>query len=312
MLDSHRVAQAVTATTPANLEETGTALLEIDGQHVGEVVSIAETDLSGKQWFGVQFARADLTRSAMRLIEKGEAWVPGGASIGEIPLCRLDEIGQIGPDVRRLDDGFNRTSSITAYPLVDRHDTEKRRSIVCKPNLYLAPLAKPRGGQRPGYGDHLWQQSSRLLVAARIWLNTVRVVAMRSETSVLGRMWWPVSVEDATVEKALTVWINCSLGLLTLLAVRNTTRGGWVQLKKADLVRMPVLDPRSLTSPQLQEMSHLFDSLTAAEFERLANIAYCPARQALDDGITQILDLPDFSNLRHLLASEPVISNRRL
>ena len=41
-------------------------------------------------------------------------------------------------------------------------------------------------------------------------------------------------------------------------------------------------------------------------------MAHCPARQALDDGLTHILNLPDLSTLRHLLASEPVISNRRL
>ena len=41
-------------------------------------------------------------------------------------------------------------------------------------------------------------------------------------------------------------------------------------------------------------------------------MAHCPARQALDDGISQILNLPDLSTLRHLLASEPVISNQRL
>ena len=32
VLDAHRLAQAVTSTTPAKLEETGTALLEVDGQ----------------------------------------------------------------------------------------------------------------------------------------------------------------------------------------------------------------------------------------------------------------------------------------
>ena len=38
----------------------------------------------------------------------------------------------------------------------------------------------------------------------------------------------------------------------------------------------------------------------------------CPARQRLDDGISEILGLPDLGNLRRLLASEPVVSNERL
>ena len=77
------MAQAVTASTPANLEETGTALLEVDGRHVGEVVSIPESKFAHKQWFGVQFARADVTRSAVRLLDDGEVWVPGGETNAE-------------------------------------------------------------------------------------------------------------------------------------------------------------------------------------------------------------------------------------
>ena len=46
VLDAHRVAQAIAATPPAELEGTGTALLEVDGRHVGEVVSIAESQLA--------------------------------------------------------------------------------------------------------------------------------------------------------------------------------------------------------------------------------------------------------------------------
>ena len=42
VLDAHRVAQAITTTTPAMFEGTGTALLEVDGRHVGEMVSVPE------------------------------------------------------------------------------------------------------------------------------------------------------------------------------------------------------------------------------------------------------------------------------
>ena len=312
VLDAHRVAQAITVTKPARLEGTGTALLEVDGQHVGEVLSIPESKLASKKWSGVQFARADLIRSALKLLDDGEAWVPGEGESANIPLCRVDELGQVGPDRRRLVDGFDRTSSVTAYPLVAGHDTEQRKSLICSPDAYLSPLAEPRGGQRPGYGDHLWQQSSHLLVAERLWLETTRVVAMWSEDRVLSNVWWPIRVENHTTEKALVVWLNSSLGLLTILTQRTSTRGGWVAMKKADLEELPVLDTRSLSSDQLDGLSDLFDEMAEAEFERLPGMAHCPARRLLDDGISQILSLPDLGKLRELMASEPVVSNRRL
>ena len=312
VLDAHRMAQAITRTAPSRLEEMGTALLEIDGRHVGEMVSIPESKLANKKWSGIQFARADVLRSALRLLDDGEVWVPGEGASVNVPLCRFDQLGQVGPDRRRLVDGFDRTDSVTAYPLVAGHDTEQRKVMTCSPDSYLSPLTKPRGGQRPGYGDHLWQQSSHLLVAERLWLETTRVVAMRSETRVLSNVWWPVQVQNEPMEKALTVWLNSSLGLLTLLAQRTSTRGGWVAIKKGDLEELPVLDLRQLTIEQLQGMADLFDGLAEAEFERLPGMVECAARRSLDDGLSQILGLPDLENLRRLLASEPVVSNRRL
>ena len=83
-------------------------------------------------------------------------------------------------------------------------------------------------------------------------------------------------------------------------------------MKKADLEQLPVLDLSRLSASQLQELGDLFDSLAEGEFERLPGMAHCPARRSLDDGISRILDLPDLANIRSLLASEPVVSNRRL
>ena len=312
VLGAHRTARAITTTMPAKYEETGTALLEVDGQHVGEVFSIPESRLAGKKWAGVQFARADVIRSALRLMQDSEALVPGDGQPVGISLCRLGEVGQVGPDRRRLVDGFDRTSSLTAYPIVAGHDTEQRKSLVCSPDAYLSPLVKPRGGQRPGYGDHLWRQSSRLLVAERLRLDTARVVAMRSATRVLSNVWWPVRVESASDEKGLAVWLNSSPGLLTILAQRTSTEGGWVAMKKADLEELPILDLRRLSPRQFQGLSDLFDEMAEEEFERLPAMAHCPARRLLDEGISKILGLPDLGKLRELLASEPVVSGRRL
>ena len=310
--DAHRIAQAISMTTPAKLEETGTALLEVDGKHVGEVVSIPAAWIAGKKWSGVQFARADLVRSATRLLNDGEVWVPGETATSEVPLCRLDALGQVGPDRRRLVDGFDRTSSVTSYPLVEGHDSEQRKSMTCSPDSYLSPLTVPKGGQKPGYGERLWQQAARLLISERLRLNTVRVASMRVDTRVLSNVWWPVKLEDESAEKALSVWLNSSLGLLTIMAERTSTEGSWVAMKKADLEELPVLDTRRLSESQLRRLSDLFDEMSEAEFERLPGMADCTARRRLDDGISEILGLPELGNLRRLLASEPVVSNRRL
>ena len=128
----------------------------------------------------------------------------------------------------------------------------------------------------------------------------------------LSNVWWPIQVEDDATEKALAVWLNSSLGLLTILAQRTSTRGGWVAMKKADLEELPVLDARSLSPVQLKGLSDLFDDIAEREFKRLPGMADCPARRSLDEGISRILGLPDFGTLRDLLASQPVVGSQRL
>ena len=75
---------------------------------------------------------------------------------------------------------------------------------------------------------------------------------------------------------------------------------------------MPVLDVRKLADKQIAELSKLFDDLAEDGFERLPAMVDCPTRTKLDEGLSEILSLPDLVGLRRLLASEPVVSNRRL
>ena len=227
-------------------------------------------------------------------------------------MCPLGDLGQVGPDVRDVWDGFQATDVITAYPMVSGNDTEQRKRIATKPDKHLAPLVEPRKGRRLKPAVQLWNKAGRLLIAERLWLETARVAAMWSETPVLSNVWWPVRADDEADEKALAVWLNSSLGLLSLLAVRTTTRGSWVKLKKAELETLPVLDVRALGEEQREGLAGLFEAMAGEEFERLPAMAHCPARAALDAGVARILGLPDLGGLRRLLASEPVVSNRRL
>ena len=132
-------------------------------------------------------------------------------------------------------DGFERTDTVTAYPMVANHDTEQRTRLVTEPDAYLAPLAKPRPGRRLKPLDELWSKAGRLFVAERLRLDTTRIVAMRSETKALSNVWWPIRVGDVTVEKALTVWLNSSLGLLTVLTRRTTTERRMGRRKESPL-----------------------------------------------------------------------------
>ena len=142
--------------------------------------------------------------------------------------------------------------------------------------------------------------------------NDPETIREEGVTRVPSNVWWPIRVQDAPTEKALAVWLNSSLGLLTILTQRTSTEGGWVAMKKADLEELPVLDTHSLSEAQLTSLLDLFDETAETEFERLPGMADCSARRTLDAGISQVLGLPNLATLRSMLASEPVVSNRRL
>ena len=312
VIDAQKIAQAVETTAPARIEEDGTSLLSVDGRHLGEVMLMPSDQILDERWLGVQFARADVTRIASRLLREGSVRMPGAKEAGSVPLTTLTELGQVGPDVRDVWDGFERTQSVTAYEMIDGHDTNKRTTLLAEPDNHLSPLTAPRPRRKLKPLDLLWPKAGKLLIGERLWLNTCRTIAICTPRQVLSNVFWPVNVGDTGHERPLALWLNSSLGLLSLLATRNTTRGPWVKLKKADLAEMPILDVRQLSQDQLDAFNNLFEQLAEHHFLPLPEMAEDPTRAALDDGLANILNLPNLSPLRRLLASEPVISNRRL
>ena len=312
VIDAHKMSQAITSTAAAQVGGAGVGLLRVDGQPAGEMLSVPTPALAGSAWLGVQFARADLIRAASSLLNDGKVRVPGRRRRPVVPMRRVREIGRLGPDRRDLLDGFDPVDTVTAYEMVRGNDAKKRATLLTEPDAWLAPLTAPKPGRRLKRVDQLWPQAATLLIAERLWLNSARAVAMRVTRPVLSNVYWEFKVGNASHERALALWLNSTLGVLSLLATRTTTRGPWVALKKADLELMPVLDVGKLTRRQLNALDQLFDQIAEDEFLRLPEMADDPTRAVLDDGLSSILNLPNLEPLRRLLASEPVVSNQRL
>ena len=47
-------------------------------------------------------------------------------------------------------------------------------------------------------------------------------------------MWWPLRLRGGNddAEKAMIVWLNSTLGIISLLSYRVPTEGSWVKFKK--------------------------------------------------------------------------------
>jgi hypothetical protein len=290
--------------TPVTVEGEGVSVIGGPSGKLAEMVSFPR--LMGKQnWYGALFAQTELIR-VCRLLGEGTLHIPGKGDAVPVPLCRLDVLGDIGPDRKRIHEGFNfTTNELTPYPGFWGHKAERVRTIAQTPNGHLSVrLDSPRG---PNYGPHLWERAGRILLVERLWPVTQRVLAVGFDTPILGNTWWSLQAKSLSrdQEKALLMWANCSLALLLYFGRRVVTRSAWMQMKQPAWQAMPVLDVKKLSSKQLASLTAAYDSLSNQNLESLAQLKVDPVRSEIDLAISRALKIPEFSFIRDLLDREP-------
>jgi len=259
------------------------------------------------------FAQSELIRSAY-FLSKGQIYVPGKGCIGTLSLCRLMDIATLGPDPRDVYDGFDLSNEKTAFPSFWGHDSVAVNTMAQSPNMHLVPLAKAKPGRNLRKIELLWPRAGRLLIAQRPRLNTKSMAAVRLNVPVLCDVWWPVTLSNHSEEdeKILTLWLNSTLGLLSLWSNREDTQGAWVQFKKPVLGLMPILNISSLSDVQRDSLLSAYDRLSQEKLLPFPSMAQDSIRTAIDTAITETLGLPDISVLRELLGQEPAVCLRPL
>jgi hypothetical protein len=306
------VASLVRNATGASLDDpSGSEELRTPALKYGEMIQISGDDMRRGNWNeGAAFAQTELCRAAHYLWQ-GKVFRPGVGAVGNIPLTKLKAIADIGPDRRDIHDGFKPTDQETEYPAVWGHDTTSVQCIAQKPNKHLIALARAKKGRNLRDAHLLWTRSGRLLIAERLRLTTTRVVAIHTSEKVLSNTWWPVATDggDKSTDKILALWLNSSLGLLSLIASRVDTQGPWIDLKKPILEEMLVIDPRKLSTDAKKKMTSAYDGLCSTEIQALPHIAEDGVRNKIDQLVADALGVDDdLSVLRALLGNEPIIS----
>jgi hypothetical protein len=289
---------------PTTIEGSGLTTVRGPSGKLGELISLPPAK-GTENWTGALFAQSDLMRACWTL-QQGALRVPGYKDTVHVPMCRLDALGALGPDRKRIHEGFKvTTDDWTPHPAFWGHESAAVRTIAQKPNARLAVwLESPRG---PDYGPHLWERAGRILLVERLWPITHRVLAVGFDCKILGNTWWALKSETLTEhqEKALLLWLNSSLSLLLYFGRRVVTRSAWMQMKQPAWESMPVLDVRTLTSNQLATLARCYDSLAQQNLQPLAQLHSDPVRSQIDRAITDVLLIPEPVFIRELLEREP-------
>ncbi|MDD9802701.1 MAG: hypothetical protein OXU53_09135 [Deltaproteobacteria bacterium] len=243
----------------------------------------------------------------------------GAGQVAANPNLRaLGEFAEIGPDRRRIWDGFKQAKRRTEYPAFWGHSTEERCGLKASPNMFLSPIHEERSqqgttatrGRHKDYPDHLWSWGSgRICFAERVQLNVVRVFAVLIDEPVLANVWWTLRLKDENADtlRALTAWLNSSYAIAAFLLLQTPTRGEWTGIKKHPAQNFPVPDLSNSTI--VKTLAEAFESQKQADFAPLPQLKADPARHALDEAcVRAIPGLPDPAPLRRRIAAEPFVA----
>jgi hypothetical protein len=305
------VAERIRGCQPARLASKGTtSLLGAEGRKLAEVVTLPPAK-GTDQWVGVQFAQTLALRTAV-MLEEGKLIVPG-QSASPVGLCSLEELGSLGPDRKRVHEGFTTSETDwSPYPAFWNHDAKKVLSLKQSPNTWLTPWEQsPRG---PDYGPRLlWPRAGRILLVERVRTTTHRVLAVGFDQVVLGNTCWPLRTElTPEQEKVLLLWLNSTPALLLMLSRRVTTEGAWMQVKQPAWATMPVLDVRTLPASSLAQLAAAYDAVCTKKLLALAKLDSDPVRAEIDGALSATLGFPDMGLLRQLIAREPGLTGKGL
>ncbi len=300
----------VNASDAVSVEGEGMTSFGSSAMKFGEIVHAPPRKETGN-WTGALFAQTDLFR-IFRKLQNGQLHLPGEKTTA-LPLCSLDELGDLGPDRKRIHEGFKVSKDDwSPYPGFWGHRSDSVTTIAQSPNCRLLVWTdSPRG---PEYGPHLWKRAGSILLAERLWSITHRVLAVGFENEVLGNTWWAFKTNELTQEqrKAILLWLNGSLSLLFFYGRRVVTRSAWMQMKQPAWASMPVLNVRSLNETPLNALAAAYEELGKEKLAPLARLDSDDVRIRIDAEISNALGLGDIKPVRELLAREPGLSGEEI
>ena len=185
----------------------------------------------------------------------------------EIPLTKLNSlITSIGVDRHQFIDAFRLTIGDVPGSIKVVYGGEEglRRKMSVYPNAYALP--------KNSKGKTLFRENAgQLLVPDRIWTETAHVISMISDEPTLSNIFYTLCLKDENGDKlkGLCLWLNTSWGILTVLASREETRGGWVSLKMSQWRLLPVLNIDQLPQDKLKSLAKVYDQFKDVDLGRI-------------------------------------------
>ena len=238
-------------------------------------------------------------------------------------VATLGTMADIGPEGRRIRDAFTRSEmpDKAGRLALWHHDTDITQTLAARPDTHIT--AKP---PKAHLAEKYWQQRGRLLLPGRIRLNTGRLLSVLLDTPALGSAWMPcrpkhvpypdtgpTQRQPAQWERALCVYLNSSVGVLSILGSRSNKIPSYPRFSIDDMRNLMIPDFPALGDAALTHLAAAYAAHATDILLPLPQMNECSTRQALDQAVCTALDLdPEtVATIRRHLAAEPSVTGKR-
>jgi hypothetical protein len=184
-----------------------------------------------------------------------------------LPLTRLDNlIKTIGVDRHRFTDTFKLVDADIPGSMKILHggEEDQRLTMTTMANAYVLP--------RIDSAKTIYQEKAgKLLFPNRIWIETAHIISLVSDEPILSNIFYVVRLKTEDLDRinSLCVWINSTWGILTALASREDTRGGFISLNQSHWRLLPVLDINSLSKDKILSLSRIYNEYKTTDLGRI-------------------------------------------
>lgn len=301
--------------------------------HIGEMLS---GPLSVKdQWPLFRISDHSVAQVAYQLVSQKKLWLPGMAMkvVQEIKLCKLEELGEIGPyhldingagisggaargpfEIKPIPPGHAAT-----YPVLSSHDAAHERTL----EIAHDGEAVPRVGRTATAievlrirRERIWETRSRLHINTDFRFNSQSLTfSLTPEPSLGGRAWPTFKMTNAAYDIVASLWANSTLGLLTYWWSANKAQDGRGSVTTTQIPKFYILDPRKLTAATLKKADNFYSLIKAKPLLAAHQLATDPVRAQIDEFVlkellkVEAVNLASFfgmmATLRMKLGSEP-------
>ena len=286
-------------------------------------IKIGNSDDSGTYIIAGQFygGCAGLTHPSLARIMtslwEGILIVPKTGEHVNILVTTLDNLGNRGLLHRDLtgtlprgpfDKVPLRSETVPTYPCLWRHDSERERSLIVLPDSELLV----RHGHETKSADIWNSTSSRLHLTLDFRLSSQSLAACLTPEKTLGGTAWPnFCVEDPRTERAIVLWLNSTLGLMTYWWIGTKQQKGRTRLTISTLESLVALDTRQFDDSMFDKVNEIFERFESVEFLPANECFRDENRKALDEALLiELLDIPrsivdEFDFIRSQWCAEP-------